>query len=136
MIDCSFSADLRLALHPRGTDWYVAERLVATIDQAFAVIVPARTTTDGASIPRAFWRVVGHPFSRSLIYGAVLHDAGYNGRAVVVDLATGCTVTPPREWWDALLRDVLEWSGVGRVRRATIYRAVRTCGGRSWRSRA
>lgn len=34
-------------------------------------------SSDGASIPRQLWRVVGHPFLHSFLLAALLHDALY-----------------------------------------------------------
>jgi len=33
---------------------------------------------DGASIPRLFWRIVGHPFQMPLLVPALVHDALYS----------------------------------------------------------
>ena len=42
-------------------------------DSPDAVVVPVGFTSDGASIPRLFWPVVGHPLGRMRKAG-VLHD--------------------------------------------------------------
>ena len=39
--------------------------------------VPRNFVCDGASIPRFFWRIFGHPFDRRHIRGGVKHDWGY-----------------------------------------------------------
>ncbi|SFP60235.1 DUF1353 domain-containing protein [Hydrogenimonas thermophila] len=41
--------------------------------------VPAGFVTDGASIPRIFWSVVGSPFTGKYVEVAVLHDYLYSG---------------------------------------------------------
>lgn len=38
------------------------------------VLVPIGYVTDGASIPRACWRVIGHPFEGQYIRPALVHD--------------------------------------------------------------
>ncbi|WP_459555411.1 DUF1353 domain-containing protein [Lacunimicrobium album] len=38
------------------------------------VRVPARFLTDGASIPRLLWPIVGHPFQGEFLQAAVVHD--------------------------------------------------------------
>jgi len=50
---------------------------------------PRGMITDGASIPRLFWRVIGHPFETDLIYWAILHDAAYKGRLLHDGLPAG-----------------------------------------------
>lgn len=75
--------------------------------------------TDGASIPRLFWRVIGHPFG-DYFAAAVGHDILYE------------TEFLPRERSDAVLRDLIEVLPVPAWRRALIYRAVRLGGGPTW----
>ena len=45
----------------------------------FRFVVPAGTTTDGASIPRFLWRICGHPLQAPRVYAAMLHDWLYSG---------------------------------------------------------
>ena len=45
----------------------------------FRFLVPAGTSTDGASIPRFLWRVCGHPLESPRLYAALLHDWIYGG---------------------------------------------------------
>jgi hypothetical protein len=40
-------------------------------------VVPANFSSDGASIPRFFWRIIGHPFSASRLYQSIGHDYLY-----------------------------------------------------------
>jgi hypothetical protein len=40
------------------------------------IVVPKNTITDGASIPRIFWSIIGHPMGR-YAQAAVLHDYMY-----------------------------------------------------------
>ena len=42
-------------------------------------VVPAGFVTDGASIPRIFWSLVGSPFTGKYVEVAVLHDYLYSG---------------------------------------------------------
>lgn len=39
--------------------------------------VPAGFESDGASLPRIFWRLLGHPFSMDYLREAILHDFFY-----------------------------------------------------------
>lgn len=40
-------------------------------------IVPPGFESDGASMPRFFWRLIGHPFSMDYLREAILHDYFY-----------------------------------------------------------
>lgn len=40
--------------------------------------IPSGFTTDGASIPRLFWRVIDTPFSPDIIAAAIIHDSLYS----------------------------------------------------------
>ena len=39
--------------------------------------VPRGFICDGASVPRFFWRIFGHPYDKKHIRGGVRHDYGY-----------------------------------------------------------
>ncbi len=75
---------------------------------------------DGASIPKFFWRVVGHPFTFKLLRPAVIHDIIY---------ATECF---ERKYSDALFEEMLDFSGVSGFKENTMYYAVRLGGGGVW----
>lgn len=102
--------------------------------------VPQGFETDGASIPRFLWSCVGHPFDSELLFSALVHDAGYNGKLLIdgvqrwlsreecdrlfLRMMTGCEVGRPGR-----TREV----SVGSFRRWAIYRAVRMFGGWSYK---
>ena len=56
-------------------DWHVDDVF------GFRFVVPAGSTTDGASIPRFLWRLCGHPLQAPRVYAAMLHDWLYAGVA-------------------------------------------------------
>lgn len=78
--------------------------------------IPAGFITDGASIPRFFWRFIGHPFESEYICVYVEHDYDY---------AVGKI---PRKYADKKLLDGLKAKGVGYFKRYAIYFAVRLFG--------
>ena len=86
--------------------------------------VPEGTETDGASIPRALWRVCGHPLACPRVYAALLHDWIYGGG--------GRDECPTRADADAVYRDLLIELGWGRVRARIEYVALRIFGGSHW----
>ena len=84
--------------------------------EAPGILIPAGTCSDGASIPRLLWRVIGHPFDSRWIGASINHDWRYSqGRL-------------PREECDRLLRDEMRQTGSGKIRSQAFYSAVRAFG--------
>ena len=75
---------------------------------------------DGASIPRAAWRLVGHPWGR-YAPAALLHDILYDSEYL------------SREEADKALRDLIKALPVPGWKRRIIYRSVRMGGGFTWK---
>lgn len=86
-----------------------------------SIVVPRGFTTDGGSIPRVAWPLVGHPWDDGG-KAYVLHDYCYASRPFGVD----------RKRADEILCEALEVLGFGWLRRSLIYRAVRLFGGAAW----
>jgi len=84
-------------------------------------IVPAGFTCDGASIPKFAWSIVGHPFSKKVRAGAVLHDWLYRNGVV------------PRGEADQIFYDALREYNMGYFKAQAFYMAVRTFGGSSYK---
>ena len=76
--------------------------------------------TDGASIPRLFWRLFGHPLQMPLLIAALPHDGLYSGEL--------CT----RAEADAIFLALMKKIGIGLVKRNAIYAAVRSGGWAVW----
>ena len=81
--------------------------------------------TDGATIPRLLWRIMGHPFMSLYVTAAVIHDFLYSNL---------CELNINREQADLIFLEILEKWGVGPIKRKTIYRAVRLFGGKHWKN--
>lgn len=79
------------------------------------ITIPAGATTDGASVPRFFWREFP-PFG-TYWKAAVLHDYAYR------------CLSKPKEECDNLLLEAMESLGVDEISAHTIYQAVSLCGG-------
>lgn len=86
------------------------------------VMVPEGFKTDLASIPRAAWSLL--PPIGKYEAAAVIHDWLYWSQEL------------SREDADAVFLDAMIYSGVGRLTRWLIFRAVRTFGGFAWRNNA
>ncbi len=81
--------------------------------------------TDGASIPRVMWRLVGHPFMRKHLPASVTHDAYY---AKLRDIPDKKAREALRLSADQLFLEMLKHLGVSWWRRKAMYRAVRVGG--------
>lgn len=79
-------------------------------------IVPAGFITDGASIPRFLWRLLGHPFQSDYIDVFIRHDYRYQTGEI------------PRADADQEMLDGLKAAGMGYFKRYTIYWGVRLFG--------
>jgi len=83
--------------------------------------VPAGFHTDGASIPRFFWRIIGHPFGPYLA-AAIVHD-WYCVKAT--EAATMKECKRIRLQADVLFEEMLTWLGLPKPKVAVMYRGVR-----------
>ena len=101
--------DRRIILSPLGGGLY-------TVVEDYGVI-PAGFATDGASIPRLLWRLLGHPFQSDYIEVFVRHDYRYQ------------TGSLSRKEADKEMLDGLKRAGMGWLKRYTIYWGVRIGGG-------
>ncbi len=90
----------------------------AEIVPGWSITVPAGFVTDGASIPRLAWRVVGPPIRGRYFRAAVVHDWMYHSGSA------GSRVIA-----DAVFMHMMRQDGVPFWRRAMIYLSVR-CWGR------
>lgn len=104
----------KLILTPAGGGLY-------TVVQDFGEI-PAGFATDGASIPRFFWRLIGHPFESDYVDIFVSHDYDY---------ATG---RRSRKAADDAMLAALKERGMSWWKRTLIYTAVRMFGGKHYES--
>lgn len=105
-----------IKLRKEGEDWYTDEKLEYITDNDVRIIVPEDFKTDGATLPRFFWRVVGHPFAEYL-RAAVLHDRLY------------ATKRFSRKVADKIFLEAMKSDNVNIIKRKIIYWAVRLFGG-------
>jgi hypothetical protein len=83
--------------------------------------VKAGFTTDGASIPKAFWSIVGNPLENDLLNPAIIHDGLYT------------LMQLKRLECDKMLKEMLLFNGVSKIKAFFIYYAVRLFGGSHWK---
>lgn len=95
-------------------------------DSGVRIEVPARFTTDFASVPRVAWPIVSpidHPSA------PIIHDWLY----FIHQWPDHMPMT--RKQADQILLEALQVDGAGWLKRRMMYRAVRMFGGRAWRSK-
>lgn len=107
------------AVGPRGDLWILTEDLVAWW-RGRRIVVSRGYPTDGASIPRAAWAVIGHPWDYYLP-AAIVHDALYAAEVW------------PRQEADACFHDLMQALSVEHFRLHAMYYAVRLFGLWAWR---
>ncbi len=90
------------------------------IEHSGTLYVDAEFVTDGASIPRIAWSIVGHPMAEDYVVSALAHDALYAAELL------------PRPACDSEFRAQLKLAGVNILRRNEFYLAVRLGGGIVW----
>jgi len=100
------------------SDWHVEGRLPD--GRCFCIHVEAGFVFDGASIPRALWRLCGHPLETPRIAAALAHDWLYASKYV------------SRADADLIYRTICAWVGIGAFCRNVEYGALRLCGWAAW----
>lgn len=88
-------------------------------------VVPVGTQSDGASIPKLAWSIIGHPFDPRWRKEAVLHDWFYRLEYKIVS----------RKMADQLFYDGLRTKGLSYTKAQSMYLAVRSFGWYSWRGK-
>lgn len=113
---------LNVIICMRG-DGETVVRLMESIEYATGplgvVTVPKFFVSDGCSMPRLFWRVLGHPFDMRFLREAILHDWLYQFQPC------------DRKTADQIFRDALAGK-LSWLRRAAIYRGLRLGGWVAW----
>jgi hypothetical protein len=96
-------------------------------------LAPEGMITDGASIPRLFWRLIGSPFTGKYRRAAIIHDAAYQGKLeLYTDKGAKISTRLDRLSSDGLFLVLMEADGASQVLSHTIYQAVRIAGRWSW----
>lgn len=117
----------------RGEFYETEEPLTIEVGKYNQLTVPAGMPTDGASIPRFWWRAVGPPMNAAYTPAAVVHDAAYRGDLRWVELGEDKPYT--REDADNLFLLLMQHLGVTPWRRNAMHWAVRTFGESRWTPR-
>jgi hypothetical protein len=87
--------------------------------------------TDGASIPRIFWTIIGDPFQKRVIRPALGHDYLYwSGKAM--DGRNGIPEKITRKQADRAFYEGLRNEGMRKSKALAMYWGVRLGGWRAW----
>ena len=121
-------------------------------DDKLLIIAPEGTTTDGASIPRFMWRLVGHPLYSNNKFWSAPHDCLYSKCAIVIDCGRSDSMTPEamfmywrdlsahhflhqcefsKRFADETLLQAMKACNEPRLKQFAVYRSVRLFG-RGW----
>lgn len=100
--------------------WAVKGRLPD--GRVFVISINDGFAFDGASIPRALWRVCGHPQEIPRLAAALAHDWLYRAHV--------CS----RETADMIYREISRMLGISAIQYCTEYRTLRWFGGKAWES--
>jgi hypothetical protein len=101
--------------------WIAAQDWSVQLADGRTLRVLAGFSSDGASIPRPLWPLVGPRFSARTFPAALAHDALYASEWL------------PRAQADAEFYRLLRLTGVGRVKARSFWLAVRAAGWLVWR---
>ncbi len=106
------SGELLLKPLGDGRNMQVAQQIEFVDSQGRRWTVPPGTKTDGASIPRSLWSIVGSPFTGTYLRAAVIHDH--------------YTTTKYRGWMDThdIFYDVMIADGTDRKQALLMWAAV------------
>ncbi len=115
-----FSGEVDARWEPDGRSMVLLDELRYTDPYGQVWIAPAGAHVDGASIPRAFWSVIGGPFEGKYRKASVLHDVAYDDQ------------NRPWEDVDRMFYTAMRASGVGVLTAKTMY-YVLVRHGRHWK---
>jgi hypothetical protein len=89
----------------------------------YKICVSAGLWTDGASIPKILWGIVGSPLTGRYVRAAIAHDALYSAQPI------------SRKECDLVLLELMEQDNVPKWKRLSMYYAVRLFGWSHWNKR-
>ena len=108
---------------PASGDWLLTTPWIVPTRAGVLTLLPGYTS-NGASVPRVLWPLVGPRYAADSFAAALAHDSLYDAQWTSRALA------------DAVLRDLLEDLGVKPLKRWAYWAAVRIFGGPLWNAHA
>lgn len=118
-----WEGDIKISRPVKGElIWRVDEKISYVYNELIKITVLPGMTTDGASIPRLFWRLIGGPFTGKYVGAALIHDGLYASELL------------PREVADEIFYRAMLSLAVPRWKALIMFSAVRIGGRNVWRS--
>ena len=106
--------------HIDGKKWKVINAFLYEKNNGDIITVPVGYITDFASIPRLFWRVIGHP-------------AGKHGKAAVIHDYLYSTHLYSKKESDKIFYNGMRVSGVSWIKVSLMYNIVKWFGKKDWK---
>ena len=98
------------------------EDVIYTLPGNRQILIKKGFVFDGASIPRFFWRIIGHPLDHEFIRAVLLHDGLYAAELLAQALSD-----------EAFLEFMKYYDDIGWTKRNTMHKAVRIGGRSVWK---
>lgn len=92
-------------------------------NDTFKVTIKDGLLTDGASIPKIFWSIIGCPLNGKYVGSALIHDGLYGSHKLSKQMS------------DKLFLDMMKHNGVGKIRRTLMYLAVKFGGSSAYKDK-
>lgn len=97
--------------------------------RTYIVLLPNKKTlqilpgfvTDGASVPKLFWNIIGSPFTGNYTRAGIIHDALYASKIL------------PRKQCDSIFFKIIKECGGSWLERTLMWAGVRIFGGFAWK---
>lgn len=116
----TFNGKVAITPIPKDNIWITEETFSYIFeDMAISITIHEGFKTDGASIPRFLWRILGHPFEPRVARAAVVHDFLYSKY---------CQLNMDRKKVDREFNKILKQDGVNSIKRTLLYFGVRVGG--------
>jgi len=106
-----------------GNLWKVSERFELRLPLGFVMYILPGFVTDGGSVPRPLWSLIGHPLEQPTLTAYIIHDALYAAQYV------------SRFYSDLFFLILLKKLKLPRWRCYAIYLGVALFGGRAFRGK-
>lgn len=107
-----------------NSDTYVLRDELTFENSKYKVTIKPGLLTDGASIPKVFWSIIGCPLNGRYVGSALIHDGLYASH------------TLSKEESDLLFLDMMKHNKVSLWRRKLMYWAVKFGGGSAYNSKS
>lgn len=97
------------------------EDVIYTLPDGRQILIKKGFIFDGASIPRFFWRIIGHPLDHEFIRAVLLHDGVYAAELI------------PQSDGDMVFLEFMKYyDNIGWLKRNAMHKAVRIGGSTVW----